>query len=63
MFLTVDSNNYVYLVKILGIGYYADTWKDVVALRNTTYINATSVENSLSGISDGAVSMRFDISP
>jgi hypothetical protein len=43
---------------LLGLFIYGE--KDTLALDSTNFINAISISSNLNGLSDGAISMRFD---
>jgi hypothetical protein len=45
---------------ILLLGVYVLGEKDQVELESTKFINATSLTEKLSDVSDGGISMRFD---
>jgi hypothetical protein len=59
-FVAKDSsrlNNFFELI-MLGLFIYGE--HDLLQLENTNFINATEISPNLNGLSDGAISMRFD---
>lgn len=59
-FISKDSNRLNNFFELMMLGLFIYGEKDVLELDSTNFINATNISSNLNGLSDGAISLRFD---